>query len=320
MATDNTNDGAGNGSAGNDDDPLTGAAAELPILDPPQRVSGMRVPDGWSLPGKPADLHLDAADAWRQSGFLLADDLLLIERGLDLQARFTATGRTPAARTMTMAAFASLWSRAFSSTSDATALVRQGSYQGALPLIRQAVELVAAQSGLRSELDSFKRWAHGAYGRHAESRAEDVGLGHYFSGEAIAADDQLRMIYRAASDFGRPNFGPTALFVADGASHQRYPLVFADQAFHLGWGQLLLGWLLRLGVSQLHVSMHAGAHFPAPQQLRDEVLAHVRDAEQLLAVDGRCRLEEYLDDENQRRHLIVEFRRRPADAAKRLLL
>ncbi len=314
MAADNDNSVTDNG-----DDGLL-VEPDLAILDPPQRVSGMRVPDGWSLPGKPADLRPDADDAWRQSGFLLADELRLIEQGLDLQARFAASGRTPAARTMTMAAFASLWSRALSSASDAAALVRQGSYQGALPLIRQAVELVAAQSGLDAEFDVFKRWAHQAYGRHAGSRAEEVGLGHYFSGESIADDEHLRMIYRAASDFGRPNFGPTALFVANEASHQRYPLIFADQAFHLGWGQLLLGWLLRLGVGQLHLAMHASERFPAPQQLRDEVVAHVRDAEQLLAGEGRCRLEEYLDDDDRRRHLIVEFRRRPGDAAKRLLL
>ena len=302
------------------DQPPPMTERELPLLDPPQRVSGMRVPDGWSLPGKPAALPPDAEDAWRQSGFVLAEELRLLEQDLDLQARMAVTGRTPSARTMTMAGLASLWSRAFSSTSDAAALVRQGSYQGAMPLVRQAVELVAAQSGLEAEIDVFRGWAHDAYTRHADSRSEDVGLGHYFSGEAIAADEQLRPIYRAASDFGRPNFGPTALFVAGEASQQRYPLVFADQAFHLGWAQLLFGWLLRVGVSQLHVAMHAREQFPAPQQLRDEVVTHVAAVEQLLAGDDRCRLEEYVDDEDRRRHLIVEFRRRPGDAAKRLLL
>ena len=198
--------------------------------------------------------------------------------------------------------------------------MRQGSYQGALPLIRQAVEMVAAQRALGADLDQFRAWAHRAYARHADSRAEDVGLGHFFGGEAIAEDDQLRPIYRAASDFGRPNFGPTALFVANEATHERYPLIFADQAFHLGWAQLLFGWLLRAGASQLHLSMHARDQFPAAPPLPDDLVAHIDAVERLLAADGRCRLEEYADEEGRRRHLLVDFRRRPADATKRLLL
>lgn len=293
---------------------------DLPILDPPQRVSGMRVPDGWTLPGKPEGLSADAEDAWRQSGFVLADDLRLIAANLDLQTRIAASGRTPAARTMTMAAIASLWSRALTTTSDAAGLVRRGAYQSAVPLVRQAVELVAGQQGLGADLDEFKRWAHGAYGRHAEAKAEDVGLGHYFSGESIAADEHLRLIYRAASDLSRPNFGPTALFVAEGATHERYPLIFGDQAFHFGWGQLLLGWLLRIGVGQLHLAMHARDHFPAAPELRDEVVAHVRDAERALAATDRCRIEQYEDADGRSRHLLVQFRRQPSDAAKRILI
>ncbi len=307
-------------TATNDGDDGLLAEPDLPIADPPQRVSGMRVPESWSLPGKPSGLAPAAGDAWRQSGFVLAGELRLLDQDLDIQARMAATGRTPSARTMTMAAFASLWSRAFSSSSDAAGLVRQGSYQSALPLIRQAVELVAAQSGLGGEFDAFKRWAHEAYGRHAETRAEEIGLGHYFSGETIASDEHLRLIYRAASDFGRPNFGPTALFVANEATHERYPLIFADQAFHFGWAQLLLGWLLRIGVAQLHVAMHARELFPAAPELRDEVVAHVRAMEELLSAEGRCRLEEHVEQDGRRRHLIVEFRRQPGDAAKRLLL
>ena len=42
--------------------------------------------------------------------------------------------------------------------------------------------------------------------------------------------------------------------------------------------------------------------------------------ERLLLEEGRCRLEEHTDAEGRRRHLIVEFRRRPGDASKRVLL
>jgi hypothetical protein len=300
--------------------PRDASGDDLPILDPPQRVSGMRVPEGWMLPGKPPDLSAAAEDAWRQTGFLLAADLRLIEDSLDLQTRVAGAGYMPSARTMRMAAFASLWSRAFLCASDATGLVRRGSYQSALPIIRQAAEHIAAQVQLGSELDEFRVWAHRAYARHPDSRSEEVGLGHYFAGESIAEDEHLRLIYRAASDFGRPNFGPTALFVANEASHARYPLNFADEAFHLGWAQLLLGWVLRLGTRQLHFALHARDLFPAASDVREHVVNHVHDAEAHLADDARCTIEEYVDAEGRRRHLLVNFRRMPADAVKRVLL
>ena len=292
----------------------------LPPLDAPQRVSGMRVPQSWALPGKPEGLSAPADDAWRQTGFLLGDDLRLLGDGLDLQARFAATGYAPAARTMTMAALASLWSRAFLCASDAASLVRRGAYQSAVPLVRQAVEHVAAQDALPGEIESFLEWAHHAYARHEQARAEDVGLGHYFGGEAIAGDEHLRAIYRAASDLGRPNFGPTALFTANEASERRYPLVFADEAFHLGWAELLLGWLLRVSARQLHVAMHAPGHFPASGELRGEVAAHVREVERHLLEGARCRLEEHVDESGRRRHLLTDFRRRSGDASTRVLL
>ncbi len=304
------------------DQPPNGSTPEdaLPIADPPQRVSGMRVPSGWRLPGKPDGLDEFAEDAWRQTGFLCGEELRLLEAGLDLQAKFAGAGYQPQARTMTMAAFASLWSRAFLCTSDAASLIRRGGYQSALPLIRQAVEFVAAQRGIGDEMDEWRRFTHEAYGRHAETRSTEVGLGNYFSGESIAADDHLRLIYKAASDLGRPNLGPTALFVANEANHTRYPLVFADQAFHLGWAQLLLGWALRVQVAQAHLALHLAQHFPAPDDLRGQAVDHVRSVEALLAEPDRCRLEEWVDGHGRRRHLLVEFKRRPADAAQRILL
>ena len=293
---------------------------DLRALDPPQRVSGMRVPEGWTLTGKPDGLSAAAADAWRQSGFLLGEELQTTEAGLDLQVRVAASGYAPRARTMGMAALASLWSRALLSASDAAVLVRRGAYQSAAPLIRQAIEHVAAQAALHDDPDAFAQWAVAAYERDEEARAEHVGLGHFFGGEAIARDEALRPIYRAAGDLGRPNFGPTALFTAADAGRQRYPLVFADEAFHLGWAQLLLGWLVQVGASQLHLALHAGEHFPIAAELRAEAVAHVRACEALLAGRERCRLEEYTDAEGRRRHLIDSFRRRPGDAPKRILL
>lgn len=309
---------------------------DAPIAEPPQRVSGMRVPEAWTLTGKPADLPPDADDAWRQTGFVLGEDLRLFAANLDLQARLAATGYQVSARTMRMASLASLWSRALLTASDAAQLTRMGSYQSALGLVRQFTELVAAQRGLAADpaaWESFKAWAHRGYATHAPSRADEVGLGHYFAGEEIATDAALRVIYRAASDLARPNFGATALFAAAEATHQRYPLIFGDRAFHLGWAELIYGWLLHLGGAQLHLALHAAALFPAAPELREESVRNARAIEAHLAAAApeagagsatprppRCRLEEYLDEDGRRRHLLIDFRRRTGDATRRLLL
>ena len=105
---------APDGDGTNGHDP---AKPGLPIAPSPQRISGMRVPDGWTLPGKPADLDGIAEDAWRQTGFTCGDELRLVAANLDLQARLAETGYTASARSMTMAGYAGLWSRAFSATS-----------------------------------------------------------------------------------------------------------------------------------------------------------------------------------------------------------
>ena len=304
-------------SSGNGDTPAPG----LPSVEAPQRVSGMRLPEHWTQPGRPAELDPAAEDAWRQSGFLLGEQLALLERGFELQLRLATTGYQPAARTMTMAALASQWSRALTAQSEALSLTRRGGYGTAVALVRQAVELVAAQIALaEGEIDEFRRWAHHSYERHEPTRAEEVGLGHYFAGEAIAGDEALRLLYRAASDLARPNFGATALFVAGEAGRSRYPLIFGDQAFHLGWGQLLTGWLALLGERQIHFALHARAQFPAGEELRAEAVAWVRDAEALRDAPDRCRLEEWSDEEGRRRHLLLGFRRRPGDAPQRILL
>ena len=56
------------------------------------------------------------------------------------------------------------------------------------------------------------------------------------------------------------------------------------------------------------------------QRVRDEVVAHVRSAEQALAASDRCAIEQYEDADGRSRHLLVQFRRQPGDAARRILI
>ena len=273
----------------------------------------------WKLPGKPADLSTAAADSWRQTNFNFAEEIKLIENGLNLEARFSASAYTLSARNMDMAGFATLWSRSFLTCSDITTLIRRGGYQSAMPLIRQAVELIGAQWGLTSEIDTWRRWTHEAFNQESDSRAIEQKVGHYFSGESIASDPNLRIIYKAASDFGRPNFGPSALFVANGANRVRYPLIFADQAFHIGWAELIFSWLMMLNRKQLHLSMRIPNFFPIDAKNKHQIIEHIQLIEEYLSDDQKCRIEEYEDKAGRPRHLMINFRRQLSDQRARLL-
>ena len=57
---------------------------ELPIAHSPQRVSGMKVPDGLPLPVEP-NLEIETSkDAWRQTGFLMKKEWNLIQLSLNI--------------------------------------------------------------------------------------------------------------------------------------------------------------------------------------------------------------------------------------------
>lgn len=293
---------------------------ELQIAKSPQRISGMRVlKEQWQLPGKPSDLPADAADAWRQTNFNFAEEIKLLENGFNLEARFSATAYTLSARNMDMAGFTTLWARSFLTCSDITSLIRRGGYQSTMPLIRQAVELIGAQEGLTNEIDIWRSWTHEAFNQESESRAIEQKVGHYFSGESIASDPDLKIIYKAASDFGRPNFGPSALFVANGANRVRYPLVFADQAFHIGWAELIFGWLMILNRKQLHLSMHLPNFFPIDKEFKQRIIQHIESINEYLSNDQRCKIEEYEDKTGRPRLIMVNFRRQMSDQRSRLL-
>ncbi len=45
------------------------------------------------------------------------------------------------------------------------------------------------------------------------------------------------------------------------SNRTRVQVSFADRAFHYGWAQITLGWLLQLSSVQLGVVLHAGAVF-----------------------------------------------------------
>ncbi|MGB2694916.1 MAG: hypothetical protein WBD55_06965 [Dehalococcoidia bacterium] len=288
---------------------------------PTQRVSAIPFPESYALPAKPgASASQATQDAYRQTSFLLGEGLRLFEEGLNLQLRIVRDASPSAFRKHPYAALMGLWSRTFLVLADACLLATRGSYASCAPLARAACECIAAQHQLHaSEMELFIEWLATNFHPNEPHKAFEFGLGHYFAGETLAADERLRSVYRPASELGRPNFGATTLMVGPESNNQRLALSFADQAFHFGWAELVLGWLLALCERQLAVVVHAKDIFPIHDDTHRAYVDFARRVEQTLGKADRCSVEEIAEG-NYRRLLVHNFRRAPSGAPKRVLL
>jgi len=286
---------------------------------PTQRVSAVPLPGRYDLPGRP-DASPAAQDAHRQTTFLLGDDLRLFAEGMELQLRILRDASPSSFRTHPYAALAGLWSRTFSALADTCLLATRGSYASCPTLVRAACEYVAAQHQLHAgEMEQFLDWLAANLRPNEPHKAFEFGLGRYFAGEVLAADDRLRAVYRPASELGRPNFGATLLEAGPESNNQRLALSFADSSFHLGWAELVLGWLLALAERQLAVAVHAKGTFPIHEDTHSAYADFARRVDAALSRPDRCRVEE-VEEDQFRRYLVHNFRRAPSGAAKKILL
>jgi len=287
---------------------------------PPQRVSAVPFPERYDLPGRPDDTMAAVQDAYRQSQFLLGRDLDLFGRLMNLQLRVVADSHHSRYRTHPYAALMGLWSRAFLYLAGACTLAARGVYTSCLPLVRAACECIAAQDQLRrEEMDQFLDWAASTPRTNEVHKALEMEMGHYFAGGALASDERLRSVYRPASDLGRPNFGATLLQVGPESNNRRLALTFADRAFHLGWAELVLGWLLALAERQLAVALAAEGVFALSDEVRAAYGSLAAEVDAALARSDRCRIDE-IEDEGYKRYLVHNFRRTSGSAHKKVLL
>jgi hypothetical protein len=219
------------------------------------------------------------------------------------------------------AAVVGLWSRTYASLADALLLVTRGSYASLPNLVRSAAELIAAQYQVEhEERGEFVAWMLAHLKPDEEHKAFDVGLGHYFAGTTLAADQQLRGVYRAASDLGRPNFGATLLEVGPESNNLRLAYTFGDASFHAGWAEIELGWLLRLCERQLAVAAHMHGVFNITPETHRAVAEYARRVQETLDNPGRARIDEADGGEGHKRWLVQNFRRQPSGAPKKYLL
>jgi hypothetical protein len=107
--------------------------------------------------------------------------------------------------------------------------------------------------------------------------------------------------------------------VAPESNLQKLSVTFGDQAFHIGWAQLELGWLISLCVVLLEVALERTELLGTGEETASAIEQFGRRAAELLQSSGRCRIDEVADGLD-RRFLLSNFRRQSAGAPRRLLL
>jgi hypothetical protein len=282
------------------------------------RILPIALPEQYELPARS---EAGAGDAYRQTQFVLGEDLSLFAEAMNLQLAIARDAfpfsrlRTPA-----LAAMSGLWSRAYLYLGDALLLTLRGSYPGALPLVRSACEMIGAEEALRAgEMEEHDRWLERALHPNDAFKAIDFEMGRYFAGNTLASDAVLGAVYRPSGDLARVHFGATLLQAGPESSSTRLALAFADRSFHLGWAELVLGWLLTLAVRQIGVIVAAEDTFPVTAALMDDYADLQSRASARLARDDRCSLAEVMEG-NDRRYLIANFRRAAGAAPRKVLL
>lgn len=270
-------------------------------------------PDRYTLPGKPSSGPATTLDAHKQTQFMLGDDLALFEAAMNLQLAIAEANKK--ARATEAAALFSFWSRTFTHMSDSCALMCAGSYLSCPPLLRAALDCIAVQQSLIDEgFADYKDWTEGAVTQAKEQQALAFDLGRYRAGSVMAHDEELGRTYRLLTDLSMPHFGSTALQVSPEAGLERMGIGFAESAFHLGWAELTLGWLLLLAQKQLNTISRQSVLLASEGQ-RSAISRLATKITSTLANARRCRVEEVSE-----RFLFLNFRRTASGQAKRIML
>jgi hypothetical protein len=270
-------------------------------------------PERYSLPPRPTSATAAVQDAHRQTNFLLPDDLFLFERVMNVQLQIVAANAR--ARSPHAAGLFTMWSRAFSYIADACALTIRASYSSATPLLRAALDCIAVQRSLIADgFAEYEAWYDGAVSRGKERAAIVFDIGRFRAASALAADERLGMLYRLLSGLALPHFGASTLVVAPDTNQQKIAAGFADNAFHLGWAELLTGWLNELAAAQVRTVIDTDT-FSVTATLRADAEAAVRDVAASAESGRRCYVEQKDD------HFVFHnFRRTATGQPRRIIL
>ena len=287
---------------------------------PPQRISPITFPaDDPVLPRPGEDSPAAVRDAFRETTFALAPDLAWLRDALRLQRAIVEASYPSKYRNRRYASALLGWSRVYSAGLVLWRATAWAEYAAVPPLVRHALEWLAAeQAVVGGERAEFDAWLAPAFQPRTQPSAVEVGMGQYMAGQQLARDADLGAVYRTAAELARPHFGAAALLHAPESNRQRLQLHWGDQAFHLGWAQLLFGWQIVLHRRQIGFAVECDL-FAVDAAARERAQALSRQAESLLGGASRCRAE-WLAIDGRQRLLVRNFRRQPSGAPKDLLL
>lgn len=283
------------------------------------RVSPPRIFAQATRAAKPPLDAAGSADAYRQTTFVLDADVELVLRGLELEAAVAEGSSGAKYRKQVMVAALGLWSRSWLSRLEALHAVQWGNYAAALPLLRAAADYQA--SGLYVLRDGGAEWeewlAEEGIALAAEEHATEYRLHAFRAAEVLAAHEILGPIYRVAMDLSMPHFGATLLLAGNASTPERVAMTFGDRDFHVGLAEMCLGWSMLLSVAALEAAVEFEGVFNVEDGAK--VAAYCREARTAAERDDRCRVET-VERGMQRRYLVVNWRRLPGDARKKILL
>ena len=279
----------------------------------PPRVLIAALPERYALPARPTGSPVAARDAHRQTTFLLGAELAAFEAAMNVQLRIVAANSK--AKGPPAAALFSLWSRTFGHLADACTLMASGSYASCPPLLRAALDCLAAQrSMVEDRFEQYGEWIASAVSQDREQNALAIDCGHFRAASVLIEDKELGALYRLFSDLTMPHVGATLFLVAPETSLQKAPVGFADSSFHLGWAELITGWLLRLASLQIEITATSGV-FTLDKTLTMDAESVQREIRTALDNKRRCHVE-VIDG----RYFFRNFRRAPSGQPKRVIL
>lgn len=265
----------------------------------------------------PAELP-GSADAYRQTGFILGEEVDLILEGLELEGQHAELASGSKFRSRVVAAAFGPWSRGWLARLQALHAAEWGDYSSAAVLVRAAADFEAAAAAhLAERAAEWSGWLDaGGIDEATTFHATQFRTHPFRSAESLARLPALGSVYREASLFALPHLGTTALLTASDSNRERYLATFGDRDFHLGLAELLLGWLLRLTVAHAELVQGVDSELPpAPEAVVDWMTRATR----VIDRRDRCRLEE-VEVDGEPRTIIVNWRREPRAAPKRVLL
>ncbi len=296
------------------------ADASEPPGPPRQRISPITFPSATPALAKPRDDEPQVRrDAFRETSFALPLDLRWLSDAFTLQHKIVEQSYGSSFRNRRYASALIFWSRVYSGGIEARALTARASYSAALALMRAMMEwLGAEQAVVGDEQIEFEDWLRDAWSNNREHHATEIGMGQYMAGQQIAMAPDTADAYRAVSELSRPHFGASALLSADGSHDKRFLVNWSDEAFHLGWAQLLIGWQIVIQDRQCRFAVGSGL-FGVESEDRQEYQRLHRQTQTLLEDVRRCKAS-WIIDAGRQRLLIDNYRRQPSGAPKRLLL